>query len=230
MQAGKFGQKIVEQELALDSYLQTLLDEIPNDNSDDLIDKKELKTQIIDEKNVAQVKPGLPVDNKLNERLKNKASKNFVNSLAIMPEWAQHEFQALFFKVDALILAVPLVELLRTIKIEAEPTKIPGQPSWVIGLLDVLDQRITVLDTGQLIFGKTRGKQRDLELHPFKSILITHDGLWGLACDELLSIGRLTPDKVRWRTLREKRPWLMGTVIDELTAIIDVNQLTPHRT
>jgi len=146
-----------------------------------------------------------------------------------MPEWARSEFQALFFKVDKFILATPLTELLRTIEVDKKPTKIPGQPSWFMGLLDTHEQRIGVLDTGQLIFGKTIGQQRDLEKQPFQRILITHDGRWGLACDEILSIGKLEPDKVRWRTLRQKKPWLIGTVIDELTAVIDVNHLVPHR-
>ena len=88
---------------------------------------------------------------------------------------------------------------------------------------------IGVLDTGQLIFGKNRGSQRDLEARPFKSILITRDKRWRLACDEILSIGRLKPEKVRWRTCRQKRPWLIGTVIEELTAIIDLQALVPHR-
>ena len=146
-----------------------------------------------------------------------------------MPEWTQHEFHALFFKVDTLILAAPLTELLRTIKIEKSPTKIPRQPSWFMGLLDTQEQRIGVLDTGQLIFGKAKGQQRNLEKKPFKNILIIHDGKWGLACDEILSIGKVLPGKVRWRTLRQKRPWLVGTVIEELTAIIDVSRLVPHR-
>lgn len=134
-----------------------------------------------------------------------------------------------FFKVDQLILATPLIELSRTIKMERKPTKIPGQPSWFLGLLDENESRIGVLDTGQLIFGKSRGSLRNLEENPFQRILITQDKKWGLACDEILLIGKLKPEKVRWRTIRQKKPWLIGTVIEELTAIIDVRQLVPHR-
>jgi purine-binding chemotaxis protein CheW len=146
-----------------------------------------------------------------------------------MPDWAQHEFQALFFKLEHLILATPLTELSRAIKIDQKPGKIPGQPGWFIGLLDEHDSRVGVLDTGQLIFGKNRGGARNLETNPFKSILITQDKRWGLACDEILSIGKVKPEKVRWRTSRQKKPWLIGTVIEELTAIIDLQELIPHR-
>ena len=221
MHSEKNEQKVVHQEIALDTYLSTLLDEIPDDILVDQDEEKKAETVVKNktEKSVEQ-----------QTKVKSKASSvKMVNPLSIMPDWSQHEFQALFFKVDKLILATPLTDLLRTIKIDASPTSIPGQPSWFMGLLDTHDQRIGVLDTGQLIFGKNKGQQRDLEIQPFESILITHDGKWGLACDEILSIGKLEPEKVRWRTMRKKRPWLVGTVIEQLTAIIDINQLVPHR-
>ena len=220
MHSEKNEQKVVQQEIALDTYLSTLLDEIPDDI---LVDQDEKKVEtVVKNKTEKSVEKQVRVKSK-------KLSVNTVNPLSIMPDWSQHEFQALFFKVDKLILATPLTDLLRTIKIDGSPTPIPGQPSWFMGLLDTHDQRVGVLDTGQLIFGKNKGQQRDLEIQPFESILITHDGKWGLACDEILSIGKLEPEKVRWRTLRKKRPWLVGTVIEELTAVIDINQLVPHR-
>ena len=230
-------QTVVHQEIALDVYLSTLLDEIPNNFSVEPAGEKKAETIVKDDQAVIKVRPQLKtVENKLEQsvvqqnRLNNKElSVKIATPLSIMPDWSQHEFQALFFKVDKLILAAPLTDLLRTIKMDKSPTLIPGQPSWFMGLLDTHDQRVGVLDTGQLIFGKNKGQQRDTELQPFGSILITHDGKWGLACDEILSIGKLEPEKVRWRTMRKKRPWLVGTVIEELTAVIDVNHLVPHR-
>ncbi len=212
---------IDRQEIALDTYLSKLLDKIPDHDSLDKQNKEPLLTKTVrkEKYNESALK-----------QISTKAeSGKIVNPLSVMPEWTQHEFQALFFKVDKIVLATPLTELFKTIKIEKNPTQIPGQPSWFMGLLDVRDRRIGVLDTGQLIYGKTRGQQRDLEKQPFKSILMTYDGNWGLACDEILSIGKIEPDKVRWRTLRKQKPWLVGTVIEELTAVIDVNQLTPRR-
>jgi len=226
MQSDKFGQQVVDQDIAIDTYLSTLLEEIPSDA--ELDQKEEVKVAL---KAVKPVAPKVqPVQKKVVQVVtKEEETEKILTPLSVMPDWAQNEFQALYFKVDKLILATPLTELLRTMKIEKSPTQIPGQPSWFMGLLDTHDQRIGVLDTGQLILGKSRGQQRDLEKQPFQSILITHDGKWGLACDEILSIGRVEPDKVRWRTLRNKKPWLVGTVIEELTAIIDVNHLVPHR-
>ncbi len=231
MQTEKYAQQVVHQDIALDSYLSTLLDEIPSLEELDQVEEVKLKVVPTPVKRAEPpcVNP-VPVEKIVVQATKKEEKQQKVlKPLSVMPSWAQYEFQALFFRVDNLILATPLTELLRTIKIEKEPTIIPGQPSWFMGLLDTHEQRIGVLDTGQLIFGKIKGQQRDLEEQPFQRILITGDGKWGLACDEILSIGKLEPDKVRWRTMREKKTWLVGTVIDELTAIIDVNHLVPHR-
>lgn len=231
MNQAKQQKQIIQQGLALDTYLRTLLDEVPE--AEEIPDRFEEKpvapatpspqtltdsgakvAAIVVQAQTKLVEPEIPVK---------------LQALSVMPDWSQHEFQALFFKVDQLILATPLIDLSRTIKLERRPGKIPGQPSWFLGLLDEHDCRIGVLDTGQLIFGKIRGSQRNLDEQPFQRILITQDKKWGLACDEILSIGKLKPEKVRWRTVRQKKPWLIGTVIEELTAIIDVTQLVPHR-
>jgi purine-binding chemotaxis protein CheW len=223
--------QIVRQQLALDSYLSTLLETVPE--ADDGVEEA-LETPQIDVMPVPlpiQMIVGLAEQKVVSppQVFIEQANQAKIHPLSVMPEWAQQEFQALFFKVDHLILATPLTELSRTIKIERRISKIPGQPSWFIGLLDDQDSRIGVLDTGQLIFGKLRGSRRDLEHKPFQRILITEDKRWGLACDEILSIGKLQPEKVRWRTSRQKKPWLIGTVIDELTAIVDLRALVPHR-
>ncbi len=236
MRKNQHERQVLQQSLALDSYLRTLLEGIPGEIDDleeeisgdnsapTLIQTKEsvksTRTQpVVVKEKIALVDTPIVVP----------SVEQKIMPLSVMPAWAQQEFQALFFKVDNMILATPLVDLLRTIKIEKSPTRIPGQPSWFMGLLDTQQERIGVLDTGQLIFGKSIGSRRDLADQPYKNILMTHDGRWGLACDEVLTIGRLVPHKVRWRTYRPTRPWLMGTVIDELTAIIDVNCLVPQR-
>lgn len=230
---------IVHQQLALDVYLQTLLDDVPEADDAGIVKKQPVAAaeQLIKPANdrpavaVTSIKDVTPKALVATRKTKLVEPENpaKLQALSVMPEWARYEFQALFFKVDKLILATPLIELSRTIKIDRKSTKIPGQPSWFLGLLDEHDSRIGVLDTRQLIFGKSHGQQAKLDEYPFGHILITQDKKWGLVCDEILSIGKVRPDGVRWRTARQKKPWLIGTVIDELTAIIDVKQLVPHR-
>jgi purine-binding chemotaxis protein CheW len=235
MNQAKPPKQIVHQQLALDVYLSTLLDAIPEDSEVHEVEEEQHPPSVItktQEKPLREVvKPVVVSQPIIKRQTELVAPENLtkLHPLSVMPEWAQNEFQALFFKVEHLILATPLTELSRTIKTDRKPGKIPGQPSWFMGLLDEHDSRIGILDTGQLIFGKGRGGLRDLEKNPFKCILVTQDKRWGLACDEILSIGKVKPEKVRWRTSRQKKPWLIGTVIEELTAIIDVQALVPHR-
>lgn len=224
--------QIVKQQLALDSYLSTLLESVP---------EAELPVETIEVAPAVVVEvESLPLKSMAKSRLEPPApvvetdavvddNPATLHPLSVMPDWTRDEFQALFFKIEHLTLAAPLTELSRTIKIDRRIGQIPGQPSWFMGLLDDQDSRVGVLDTGQLIFGKLRGSQRDLVANPFQRILITEDKRWGLACDEILSIGKLQPEKIRWRTSRQKRPWLIGTVIDELTVILDIQALVPHR-
>lgn len=225
-------QQIIHQELALDSYLSTLLEELPTEKEPSSIPQPVLERAKSEPE--ARIKPKANEENETPEPVP-AALVDFpfapkpVMPLAVMPSWANYEFQALFFKLGHLILATPLVELSRAIKFDKTITKIPEQPSWFIGLLEDQERKIGILDTGQLILGKSYVNKRDLAEQPFKSMLITLDGNWGLACDELLSIGKVRPDQVRWRTNRKQRPWLIGTVIDELTAVIDVKQLTPRK-
>ena len=235
MNRDKSKPQIVQHSLAIDNYLRTLLEDIPevDDSAEQLPPAPSILETVLKSQQQSQpivvkkeIRPKIVVQQ--TDQLSAQVNE-IVHALAVMPEWAQQEFPALFFQVEQLILATPLIDLSRTIKMERCPTKIPGQPSWFLGLLEVNDTRVGVLDTGQLIFGKTRGSQRDLETSPFRHILITQDKRWGLACDEILSIAKLKPDKVRWRTQRKKRAWLIGTVIEELTAVIDVKQLVPHR-
>ncbi|MFI3136649.1 MAG: chemotaxis protein CheW [Methylococcaceae bacterium] len=228
-------QQALQQELALDVYLRALLEEIPDTPLDETV-----SVGITPEAATAPEPVGSLALLSLSSEFQKAplesdvlgiklAEAGVVRPLALMPDWSRAEFQALFFKVDHLIMATPLITLSRTLKFNRKPTKIPAQPSWFLGLLDDHGKKISVLDSGQLIFGKAKGSLRDLNERPFAYLLISADEKWGLACDDILSVGKLSPEKIRWRTLRTLRPWLIGTVINELAAVIDINQLVPGR-
>jgi purine-binding chemotaxis protein CheW len=59
----------------------------------------------------------------------------------------------------------------------------------------------------------------------YRFIIRLDDSEWGLACDEVAESFTLQPDQVRWRSSRSKRPWLAGTVISEMCALIDVRTM-----
>ncbi|SHE23626.1 chemotaxis protein CheW [methanotrophic endosymbiont of Bathymodiolus puteoserpentis (Logatchev)] len=216
--------QLIEQELALDSYLATMLAELP---STEAIEEQERQVKKVVSSAVkvqaATVKTQEPSIELVADVV--TASK----ALSIMPKYAQDEFSALFFKVGNLVLAAPLTDLSRAIRFDGKVTKIPQQPLWFIGLKAELEQKIGILNMAYLIQGKSRAGIRDYQQKPFTNVILTEDGQWGLACDELLTIAKLTSEQIRWRTDRKSKPWLVGTVIEQLVVVVDINELVPKR-
>ncbi|HKM16418.1 MAG TPA: chemotaxis protein CheW [Marinospirillum sp.] len=134
------------------------------------------------------------------------------------PVWAQERFECLLFKVKGLTLAVPLVELGGIIKIEKHPTPLFGQPSWFMGILRNNKMNVSMIDTAQWVLPPALIKKID----PYKLVIRIHESTWGLACNEVDRSISLKPEQVRWRTSLGKRPWLAGTVIEHMCALIDV--------
>ncbi|MBE0505289.1 MAG: chemotaxis protein CheW [Marinospirillum sp.] len=135
------------------------------------------------------------------------------------PVWAQERFECLLFKVKGLTLAVPLVELGGIIKIEKEPTPLFGQPDWFIGMLRSNNMNVCMVDTAQWVLPPALITSNP---EPYKLIIRIHNSAWGLSCNAVDRSISLQPDQVRWRTSLGKRPWLAGTVIDHMCALIDV--------
>ena len=141
---------------------------------------------------------------------------------ALQPEWGQAEFQALLFSVGGLTLAVPLVTLNSVVPWpEHGVTPMPNQPAWCFGLLHYRERNVRVVDTGTLVIPPDREELRPTE--PPEHILIVGDGSWGLACSAIGNVVRLAPDDVRWRRGGGRRPWLAGTVLGHLCALLDTD-------
>jgi hypothetical protein len=48
---------------------------------------------------------------------------------------------------------------------------------------------------------------------------------WGLAVHQVSRSLRLDPNEIKWRSHRGQRPWLAGTVIEHMCALLDVAEL-----
>jgi len=48
---------------------------------------------------------------------------------------------------------------------------------------------------------------------------------WGLAVHSVSRSLRMDPSQIKWRAHRGQRPWLAGTVIEHMCALVDVAQL-----
>lgn len=139
------------------------------------------------------------------------------------PEWAQERFECLLFSVGGLTLAVPLVELGSIYKITEELTPLFGQADWFMGLLPVKDNNLRVVNTAKVVMPERYSDAMEAE---FKYVISINGVDWCLSVDEVSEAVTLDPEAVRWRTGRSRRPWLAGTVVDQMCALLDISQLS----
>ncbi len=140
------------------------------------------------------------------------------------PDWSEAPFECLIFTVAGLQLAVPLILLgaIHRVEDDSEIRPIPGSPRWYMGMRPDRDQNLRVVDTAEWIMaGRVPENARD----NYRFVIRLDNSEWGLACDDVAQSFTLRPDEVRWRSARSKRPWLAGTVIDHMCALIDVRTM-----
>lgn len=139
------------------------------------------------------------------------------------PDWAEHAFECLIFKVAGLQLAVPLVLLGAIHRMESELHEIPGRPPWFMGMLPSNERNLRVVDTAEWVMA---GRVPQGAREGYKFVIRLDQSDWGLACDEVAQSFRLSPDDVKWRSERSRRPWLAGTVVGHMCALLDVSAMT----
>ncbi len=138
------------------------------------------------------------------------------------PSWAQDAFECLLFKVGGLSLAVPLVELGIIHPIAEEITPIFGQIDWFMGLLSVKGGNLKTVDSAKIVMPE----RYSVAMRENYEYVISINGVdWGLAVDSVSSAITLQPEDVKWRTERGLRPWLAGTVVEHMCALVDISQL-----
>ncbi|GAA6130601.1 CheW domain-containing protein [Halopseudomonas sabulinigri] len=138
------------------------------------------------------------------------------------PQWREQAFEALLFDVGGLKLAVPLVSLGTIYPLDAEITPLFGQPDWFLGILATQAGNLKVLDTARWVMPERYSD----ELKESLSFVISVEGYdWGMAVHGVHQSIRLEPSQIKWRSQQGKRPWLAGTVIDHMCALLDVSAL-----
>lgn len=139
------------------------------------------------------------------------------------PEWGEEPFECLLFDVAGLTLAVPLVSLGSIYPLAGqELTPLFGQPAWFLGILPSQAGNLKVLDTARWVMAE---RYRDDFRDGLQYVISVQGYEWGLAVHQVSRSIRLDPKEVKWRTQRTQRPWLAGTVIDHMCALVDVAAL-----
>lgn len=145
-----------------------------------------------------------------------------MSSPPLRPDWSERPFECLLFTVAGLQLAVPLVLLGAIHRINGDVKPIPGRPHWYMGMLPGEHGNLRVVDTGEWVMaGRVTPETRD----NYRFVIRLDNSEWALACDDVAQSFTLDPEEVRWRTGRSKRPWLAGTVIKHMCALIDVGTM-----
>ena len=139
------------------------------------------------------------------------------------PHWAQQPFECLLFRSGGLMLAAPLVELGSIYPMVVDDlTNVFGQTSWFMGLQPLKEYNARAIDTAMVVMPE---RYREPMRSAYRFLLTLHGSDWGLSVDEVVNSVVLNPDNVRWRGQRSKRPWLAGTVVEQMCALLDVSQL-----
>lgn len=140
----------------------------------------------------------------------------------INPVWREQSFEALLFDVGGLKLAVPLVSLGTIYPLDTEITPLFGQPDWFLGIMPTQAGNLKVLDTARWVMPERYSDDLKEKL----SFVISVEGCdWGMAVHGVHQSIRLQPEQIKWRSQQGKRPWLAGTVIDHMCALLDVSAL-----
>lgn len=139
------------------------------------------------------------------------------------PEWGEEPFECLLFDVAGLTLAVPLISLGSIYPLAGqELTPLFGQPDWFLGILPSQAGNLKVLDTARWVMAE---RYRDDFRQGLQYVISVQGYEWGLAVHQVSRSIRLDPREVKWRSQRTQRPWLAGTVIDHMCALLDVAEL-----
>ena len=133
------------------------------------------------------------------------------------------DFQALYFDVGGLTLAVPLIELGGIHKVD-KTASLMGKPKWFKGVMLYRDEKINVVDTALWVMPEKYDDKLKESLN-YQYIIMLNKSGWGLSAENLVDTVVLKQDEVKWINSPGKRPWLAGLVKDKMCALLDVDSL-----
>ncbi|MDM7860103.1 chemotaxis protein CheW [Alteromonas sp. ASW11-36] len=154
------------------------------------------------------------------EKLDDDSAKVAFEPLA---ERLSERFQALFFDVAGLTMAVPLIDLGGIHQLE-KVGPLFGKPDWFMGVMLHRDEKINVVDAAQWVMPEKYAQIQSDKLN-YKYVIMLSESEWGLSSNSLINTIELNKSDVKWRQSDHKRPWLAGMVKERMCALIDVKQL-----
>jgi len=164
------------------------------------------------------------VVNKTLNAVADKTASAFANKIVSKSEnYKNNNFQAMFFDVAGLTVAVPLIELGGIYNVD-KITNLVGKPKWFEGVMIHRDKKINVVDTALWVMPEKYNPTLKASLN-YQYIIMLSDSNWGLLAENLVDTVTLSPEDVKWVDSSSKRPWLAGLVKDRMCALLEVGSL-----
>ncbi|MFZ5594649.1 MAG: chemotaxis protein CheW [Pseudomonadota bacterium] len=214
----KLSRPVLEQEAALTVYLDALLQCVPDyDVTDSLVVEERSASSSVDP--VTRVADVLDHEMRASAAGENPA----VQGERALPGWATTSFKILLFRVNELTLAVPLSELNGIVAAPETITGLPGGEKWLLGLMPYRGSSVKIIDIAYFMATESRHlPMNSFSAYAPKNIVLAGGASWGFPCHDVLRIITTEPHQVRWRSDRQRRPWLVGIMNDPVCALIDV--------
>jgi len=144
-------------------------------------------------------------------------------SVAKTKDYRNGSFQAMFFDVAGLIIAVPLIEL-GGIHNTDKTTSLMGKPDWFKGVMLHREDKINVVDTALWVMPEKCNETLINSLN-YQYVIMLGNSKWGLMAEHLVDTVTLEQDEVKWLDKPGKRPWLAGLVKERMCALLNVDAL-----
>lgn len=207
-------------------YLDQLLNESP-DVVEEVVRAEAVVAEVVAVPAVSETRDEAPPEAVTEPDTKvtsEQLSPEVLEQIKDAPDWAQQpSFQVLLFKVSGITLAVPLDSLNGILEWhEDNITEMPGAAEYFLGLLPERDRQIKLVDTASIVVPSNFRQNHCRE--NLQKIILIGNGEWGLACDAVDEVITLAPTDVRWRSSKGLRPWLAGTVVEQMSALLNINK------
>lgn len=209
-------------EAVMESYLSSLLNEYDEPSQAQIIAEQVLRSAPIE---IAEDVPAIPNQPEVavTPEVVPEPTAPVLQQVKPLDEQLESAFQALFFEVAGLTLAVPLITLGGIHQLE-KVSPIVGKPTWFKGVMLYRQQKLSVVDSARWVMPE-KYAQLSEEQRAYQYLVMLGDSTWGLACNRLVNTVTLNKADVQWREQKGKRPWLAGMVKQRMCALIDVYQL-----
>jgi purine-binding chemotaxis protein CheW len=221
-----------EQEATL-APVAKLLESVPEVAKESTNEVDDVKETVTTESSIEEVVQPIPAENLVEDSKELELTKNdtIIKEEAVLEptlvsaqkEYGETEFQALFFEVAGLTLAVPLKSL-GGIHQLGEVTQLFGKPKWFKGVMLNREEKLNVVDTARWVMPEKFTPELESKLD-YQYLITLGDSSWGLLAENLINNITLKPEDIKWRMSDGKRPWLAGVIKEKMCALIDVKNL-----